>query len=147
MWKQDIEALLKVWPQSRLIKQMTAVYSGIAIEDTSGNHYLFNHNTNELKDLGKTWKKHSKGPKPKIDNRVHIKVIEGINYPYFSVEKDPEGGDRECYGMDEVGFECLKQRVHGREIAWETGWNVFAEKELTTEESEHWIFKYLEYVG
>ena len=60
MWKQDIEALLKVWPQARLIKQMTAVYNGIAVEDTSGNHYLFNHYTNELKELGKSWKKHSK---------------------------------------------------------------------------------------
>lgn len=48
MWKQDVEALLKVWPNSRLIKQMTAVYGGIEVEDTSGNHYFFNHYTNEL---------------------------------------------------------------------------------------------------
>lgn len=55
MWKQDIEALLKVWPNSRLIKQMTAVYGGIAVEDTSGNHYFFNHYTGELIEK-KNWK-------------------------------------------------------------------------------------------
>ena len=48
MWKQDIEALLKVWPDNRLIKKMTAVYGGIAIEDTSENHWFYDHNEGTL---------------------------------------------------------------------------------------------------
>lgn len=145
MWKQDLEALLKIWPDSRLIKKLEAVFGGIAITDTSENHWFYDHNEGTLTKKG-PWKKHHKEPKPKVDDRVHIKVVEGISYPYFVIEKDPEGGVRECYGMDETGFECLKQKVHGREIAWETGWNVFAERELTVEESAHWIQKYLNYL-
>ena len=48
--------------------------------------------------------------------------------------------------MDEEGFERLKQKVNGREIAWETGRNVFAERELTAEEAGYWISKYLAYI-
>lgn len=145
MWKQDIEALLKVWPENVLIKKLEAVFGGIAITDTSDNHWFYDHNEGTLTKKG-PWKRNRKVPKPKVDNQVHIKVVEGINYPYFSVIKTPEGGPLECYGMDEVGFEGLKQKVNGREIAWETGWNVFAERELTAEESELWIRRYLDYV-
>lgn len=145
MWKQDLEELLKAWPENRLIKKIEAVYGGIAITDTSENHWFYDHNEGTLTRKGPRKRNH-KVPKSEVDNQVHIKVVEGINYPYFSVIKDPEGGPLECYGMDEVGFEGLKQKVNGRDIAWETGWNVFAEKELTAEESELWIRRYLEYV-
>lgn len=146
MWKQDLEALLKVWPEDRLIKKLEAVFGGIAITDTAENHWFYDHNEETLTKEGPGKNHKVPKPKPEVDNQVHIKVVEGINYPYFSVIKDPEGGPPECYGMDEAGFECLKQKVNGRDIAWETGWNVFAEKELTAEESEHWIRRYLEYV-
>lgn len=80
------------------------------------------------------------------DSLIYIRPVEGLNYPYFSVEKDPEGGGRECYNMDEEGLERLKQRVHGRAIAWQNGWNVFAERELTVSEFNHLVKKYLDYV-
>lgn len=147
MWKQDLEALLKIWPDSRLIKKLEAVFGGIAITDTSEDHWFYDHNEGTLTKKG-PWKKNHKEPKPKaeVDNRVHIKVVEGINYPYFSVVKTPEGGPFECYNMDEEGFERLKQKVNGREIVWEVGRNVFAERELTAEEADYWISKYLRYV-
>lgn len=48
MWKQDLEALLKVWPANRLIKKLEAVYGGIAITDTSENHWFYDHNNETL---------------------------------------------------------------------------------------------------
>ena len=56
MWKQDLEALLKAWPDNKLIQKIEAVYDGIAITDTSGNHWHYNHNEGTLTKLG-DWKK------------------------------------------------------------------------------------------
>lgn len=147
MWKQDLEALLKAWPEDRLIKKLEAVFGGIAITDTSETHWFYDHNEGTLARLPLRKRNH-KVPKPKteVDTRVHIKVVEGTQYPYFFIKKDPESDEPGCYTMDEAGFELLKQRVHGRDIAWEPGWNLFANRELTAEEEEHWIRKYLEYV-
>lgn len=51
MWKQDLEALLKAWPENRLIKKLEAVYGGIAITDTSGWHWFYDHNEGTLTRL------------------------------------------------------------------------------------------------
>lgn len=147
MWKQDLEALLKAWPENRLIKKLEAAIGGIAITDTSEDHWFYDHNGGILIKKG-PWKKNHKdsNPKTEADTPVHISVVEGVTRPYFLIEKDPEGGERVCYDINDTGIAYLKQKVHGREIAWETGWNVFVGRELTAEESEHWIRKYLEYV-
>ena len=42
MWKQDLEELLKVWPNSRLIQQITATVGGFVIVDTDGDRWKFN---------------------------------------------------------------------------------------------------------
>lgn len=147
MWKQDLEALLKAWPENRFIKKLEAVIGGIAITDTSEDQWFYDHNERTLTRKS-SWKKNHKDSKPKTeaDTPVHISVVEGVTHPYFLIEKDPEGGERECYDINDTGIAYLKQKVHGREIAWKTGWNVFVGRELTDEESEHWIRKYLEYV-
>ena len=51
MWKQDLEALLKIWPEDRLIKKLEAVFGGIAITDTSKNHWFYDHNEGTLTRL------------------------------------------------------------------------------------------------
>ena len=51
MWKQDLEALLKARPDNRLIKKLEAVYGGIAITDTEGVHWHYNHNEGTLTRL------------------------------------------------------------------------------------------------
>lgn len=43
MWKQDLEDFLKVWPNGRLIQQITAVFGGFLIKDTDGDLWRFNH--------------------------------------------------------------------------------------------------------
>lgn len=48
MWKQDLEALIKVWPGNRLIKKIEAVYGGIVITDTSEKHWFYNQNEGTL---------------------------------------------------------------------------------------------------
>lgn len=56
MWKQDLEALLKVWPSNRLIKKIEAVYGGIAITDTSDKNWFYNHYDQTLTERP-NWKK------------------------------------------------------------------------------------------
>ena len=51
MWKQDLEALLKAWPENRLISKITAVYSGIRVIDTEGVRWHYNHNEGTLTRL------------------------------------------------------------------------------------------------
>ena len=51
MWKQDLEALLKAWPEGRLIKKIEAVYGGISITDTSGWHWFYDQNEGTLTRL------------------------------------------------------------------------------------------------
>jgi hypothetical protein len=51
MWKQDLEALLKAWPSTRLISTIKAVPGGIAITDTEGVHWHYNHNEGTLTRL------------------------------------------------------------------------------------------------
>lgn len=51
MWKQDLEAFLKAWPENILIKKLEAAYGGIAITDTSGNHWFYDHNEGTLTRL------------------------------------------------------------------------------------------------
>lgn len=51
MWKQDLEAFLKAWPENILIKKLEAVYGGIAITDTSENHWFYDHNEGTLTRL------------------------------------------------------------------------------------------------
>lgn len=55
MWKQDLEALLKAWPENRLISKITAVYDGISVTDTDGVHWHYNHNEGTLTRLP-NWK-------------------------------------------------------------------------------------------
>lgn len=56
MWKQDLEALLKAWPENILIKKLEAVYGGIAITDTTETHWFYDHNEGTLTKKG-PWKK------------------------------------------------------------------------------------------
>lgn len=56
MWKQDLQAMLNIWPADRLIAEIKAVYGGILVKDTSRNAYMFNHNTGELKALSNEWR-------------------------------------------------------------------------------------------
>ena len=56
MWKQDLEALLKAWPENRLIKTIEAVYGGIAITDTTDTNWFYDHNEGTLTKKG-PWKK------------------------------------------------------------------------------------------
>ena len=51
MWKQDLEALLKAWPENRLISKITAVYGGIRVIDTEGVRWHYNHNEGTLTRL------------------------------------------------------------------------------------------------
>lgn len=51
MWVQDLEALLKAWPKGRLISKITAVCGGIAVTDTQGVHWHYNHNEGTLTKL------------------------------------------------------------------------------------------------
>lgn len=51
-----MEALLKAWPENRLIKKLEAVYGGIAITDTTETHWFYDHNEGTLTKKG-PWKK------------------------------------------------------------------------------------------
>lgn len=51
MWKQDLEAFLKAWPENRLISKITAVYGGIRVIDTEGVRWHYNHNEGTLTRL------------------------------------------------------------------------------------------------
>ena len=51
MWKQDLEALLKAWPENRLISKITAVHGGSSVIDTEGIRWHYNHNEGTLTRL------------------------------------------------------------------------------------------------
>lgn len=51
MWKQDLEAFLKAWPEDRLITKIIAVYRGIRIVDTEGVRWHYNYNEGTLTRL------------------------------------------------------------------------------------------------
>lgn len=55
MWKLDLEGLLKVWPNNRLIKKLESIYGGIAITDTSENHWFYDHNNGTLREVDEDW--------------------------------------------------------------------------------------------
>ena len=51
MWKQDLEALLKAWPENLLIKKLEAVYGGITITDTTEMQWYYDPNEGTLTKL------------------------------------------------------------------------------------------------
>lgn len=51
MWKQDLEALLKAWPENRLISKIIPAYQGICVIDTEGIRWHYNHNEGTLTRL------------------------------------------------------------------------------------------------
>lgn len=60
MWIQDILAALEGWNPNVLISEIQAVYDGILIKTTNGKSYIYNHNTQEMRELG-NWKRGMEG--------------------------------------------------------------------------------------
>lgn len=56
MWIQDLLAALDGWDLSILISEIKAIYDGIFIKTTSGKSYIYNHSTQEIREVG-DWKR------------------------------------------------------------------------------------------